>query len=887
MKKLLLVLALVMVVTIAANAQITPIRDIQYAADGGDSPLKGQVVTIQAVVTAEHRGDVKANGGISSSYFFVMDTSAAWSGIQVYYKGDYAAEGDLVEVTGTVDEYYGQTQIGNVTSFTKLSEGNEMPPVEVSVGEANSEAYEGCLVTIRNMTIVETGIGNYGEWRVSDGTDTIKVDTRARYYYTPVEGEPVAAITGIILYGYGQYSIAPRLAYDIVEGGDFTRIQRIQQVRNSDLLKAVDDQMSDVSYLANPENTSMAGDTVKIRGVVTMPTGLSYAGAGIKFILSEPEGGPWSSILSYNADSTAYPTLFEGDVVEMTGYIGEYRTGPSNMTEFWITSPIEIVDFGQPIPEPSFVKTGDLRLPVTAEQWGNVLVYVKDATVTNVTPQYELFAVDDGSGSVLVDDDSDSLTGYPDPPLGTIADSIRGWVYHHYGSYLDSTAYKLEPLYVSDIKWGAGPPSVADVMRDVEIPTAETDVTITANITTNLTIAEAAVYYKNASSTEYTKVVMTNTEGTTYQGVIPAQAAGSFISYYVMATDNQGQSTTAPPVIEDQNYCYPVTDGTLSIWDVQYNPWKIADTPFEGLKVEITGIATTDTTANNKYEAYAIQDQAAAWSGVFAFGIDAALNRGDEVTVYGTATDYNPDWGFKWDNNTVILVDSFKVLSSGNSVNPVGVTTGELSNENHAAEPWEGVLVEIRNATLTSVNRYDVTFDDGSGECLVDGDFMLARDQDPNTTFYINSTDGYLVAFGDTVHIGEKVDMIRGVLTFSFGSHKIEVRDANDFGTVTGMDENFHARPLAYKLEQNFPNPFNPETRLYFEIPETQSVKIVIYNILGQKVRTLLHEQFSAGHHVVNWDGRDDRGRVVPSGVYIYRMKAGDFIAAKKMMMMK
>ena len=65
-----------------------------------------------------------------------------------------------------------------------------------------------------------------------------------------------------------------------------------------------------------------------------MPSGLSYAGAGVKFIFSEIGGGPWSGILSYNADSTAYPQLFEGDLIEMTGYIGEYRTAPSNMTEF-------------------------------------------------------------------------------------------------------------------------------------------------------------------------------------------------------------------------------------------------------------------------------------------------------------------------------------------------------------------------------------------------------------------------------------------------------------------------------------------------------------------------------------------------------------------------
>jgi hypothetical protein len=135
----------------------------------------------------------------------------------------------------------------------------------------------------------------------------------------------------------------------------------------------------------------------------------------------------------------------------MTGYIAEYSTPPSNMTEIWMTSPINITAIGQPVPDPHYVTTGDLRLPATGEQWGNVMVYIKDAVVVDPDPQFELFEVDDGTGSILVDDDSENLTDYPDPPLGTIADSIRGWVYHHFGAYDDSSTYKLEPLYTTDI----------------------------------------------------------------------------------------------------------------------------------------------------------------------------------------------------------------------------------------------------------------------------------------------------------------------------------------------------------------------------------------------------------------------------------------------------
>jgi len=629
--------------------------------------------------------------------------------------------------------------------------------------------------------------------------------------------------------------------------------------------------------------------------VVTMPTGLSYAGAGIKFNFAEVGGGPWSGILSYHPDSTAYPTLFEGDLIEMTGYIGEYRTTASNMTEFWITSPINILDVDQPIPAPNYVKTGDLRVPTTAEQWGTCMVYVKNAPIVNVNPPFELYAINDGSGSVLVDDDSDSLVQYyashPKPSLGTIADSIRGWVYHHYGSYADSSIYKLEPLYISDVNWGAGPPSVANVKRNIGAPTSSDDVTISAVVSTNLTIAEVKAYYEvvvGGTSAGYSSVTMTNSGGDKYEGTIPKQAAGSFVNYFVAAMDNNDQSTTAPADTSLLNFCYVVKDGPLTIADIEYTPWKLADSPFEGYKVAVTGVVTIDTSNYNKYSAWSIQDASAPWSGIFVWRKNKiALNVGDEVTVYGTVTDYNADYHYKWDNNTTILADSFKVVNTGNTVDAVKVSTGDLASGTAKAELYEGVLVEINNATFIGANQYDVSFNDGSGICLVDGDFMLARDQDPNTIFHVNQSGNFLVAFGDTIRPGEVVNRIRGVFTYSFGTAKIEVRNSNDFGTPTGVNPNFNPQQLSYRLEQNYPNPFNPETRIYFEIPVSHQVNMVIYNILGQRVRALINEKYDSGYHIVNWDGRDDYGNIVPTGIYIYRIKAGNFVASHKMLMMK
>ncbi|OQX95014.1 hypothetical protein B6I21_07655 [candidate division KSB1 bacterium 4572_119] len=93
--------------------------------------------------------------------------------------------------------------------------------------------------------------------------------------------------------------------------------------------------------------------------------------------------------------------------------------------------------------------------------------------------------------------------------------------------------------------------------------------------------------------------------------------------------------------------------------------------------------------------------------------------------------------------------------------------------------------------------------------------------------------------------------------------------------------------PVSFELFQNHPNPFNPETTISFRLAEETRVTIEIYNQLGQKVKTLLKQEKNAGKHEVKWNGIDDSGQPVVSGVYIYKMIAGEFVANKKMALVR
>jgi hypothetical protein len=93
--------------------------------------------------------------------------------------------------------------------------------------------------------------------------------------------------------------------------------------------------------------------------------------------------------------------------------------------------------------------------------------------------------------------------------------------------------------------------------------------------------------------------------------------------------------------------------------------------------------------------------------------------------------------------------------------------------------------------------------------------------------------------------------------------------------------------PLVTSLEGNYPNPFNPETTISFGLHKDQDVEISVYNIKGEKVRTLVSGELEAGMHNITWYGKDDSGKKVASGVYFYKMKADKFVQTRKMILMK
>ncbi len=151
-------------------------------------------------------------------------------------------------------------------------------------------------------------------------------------------------------------------------------------------------------------------------------------------------------------------------------------------------------------------------------------------------------------------------------------------------------------------------------------------------------------------------------------------------------------------------------------------------------------------------------------------------------------------------------------------------------------------------------------------------------------TMYAN-TDSMKI---DTVDVTESI--------YSESSYKIvepnriSLRFLESSAMFTGIKEKQLTiiTPADYKLEQNYPNPFNPSTTIQFFLPVKKEISLVIYNSSGQKVKTLVNNQvFNKGRYVQEWDGTNDNGKQVASGMYIYKLKFGNFSKSKRMLLVK
>jgi hypothetical protein len=174
------------------------------------------------------------------------------------------------------------------------------------------------------------------------------------------------------------------------------------------------------------------------------------------------------------------------------------------------------------------------------------------------------------------------------------------------------------------------------------------------------------------------------------------------------------------------------------------------------------------------------------------------------------------------------------------------------------------------------------------------GHFLIQHRDDGNGKLHVvlfnMSNDPILVGEGNILSL--PVTLSPGAED-GFGIELKEVALADEKAALIPVGDGPPSRPVAFELNQNYPNPFNPSTTIKFTLPSigdgggTLPTSLKIYNVLGEVVRTLVDEPMAPGVHHKVWDGRGDQGSRVASGIYFYRLRSGDFVQTKKMVLMK
>ena len=633
------------------------------------------------------------------------------------------------------------------------------------------------------------------------------------------------------------------------------------------------------------DESPLLGDTVRVGGIVATGPRDIWIGARWSFFLVEIDGGPWSSLQIVQHDSFSTDTdvglLQPGDSIIVTGIIEEFESATQLAV---LTNPVVAIDFRDQVTLGTFpqvpveISMELLQTVTTGEQYEEVLVKLSSVTMLNndVGGGEGLVQSVDGAFQISLEDWNrtiyDCLTdescawppnGFPMDIVGYIRDKSAGTP----GARFMIAPWSLDLPYIDVL---AKPPIISNILRDPAVPSSSDAVVVTAGITDDGAVEDAALFY-SVDEGAYVKVVMGETTLNVFSGSIPAQSENSLVKYYINALDDEEFSSISPGDTTRSPKFYIVRDGVLTIHDIQYNPFGGGNSGFEDMEVTTVGIVTSDSI---QYGNYWIQDGRGPWSGLQINDFENNPKPGDEVQVTGVV---NENFGF----TRLDAIVSYNVLSPGNPVpEPRVFETGDINSDADSAEAYESVLVEIRNVVVSNElpddpsNFGEFSVDDGSGEIRVDDLSPVYDGNDP--MIYFN---------------GDSLDFVRGYLLWSFGDYKIVPRDTNDVkvGVRVSITNEGGILPVEFILSQNYPNPFNPQTEINYSLPVAGAVRLTVYNLLGQRVVSIVNEFQQAGNYRASWNGRDKFGKLLSSGVYLYNLNVdnGKFSETKKMLLLK
>jgi hypothetical protein len=397
------------VVITEATINTVSIYDIQYTANAdGISPLNGQIITTQGVVTGTYQSGNTPN---FSYGYFIQDGDGEWNGIHVFQgsNSNLPVIGNEVKVTGSVTEFNGLTQITNSTRILLNAQGTLPAPIDINTLDLSlEEKYEGVLVRVTEAECTNPNSG-FGMWQLNDGTGNAKAHSLMFNFTPTVNG--VYTVTGVVNYAFDEFRICYRNADDII----------------ADVPEPTLTPIYNIQYTTDAAGESPLKDQfVTTTGIVTgIRPGDGY------FLQSAP--GAWNGIYVYSTASQ--PAV--GDSIVLTGKVTEYF----GMTQLSTISNLVVVTSGKPLPAFTNIQSTQ----VNTEAFEAVLIKVPQATCSNANAGFGMFEINDGSGVAKVDDDIFAFT-----PILNSQYMVSGPVFYSFSEF------KILPRNAADVQLLSG-----------------------------------------------------------------------------------------------------------------------------------------------------------------------------------------------------------------------------------------------------------------------------------------------------------------------------------------------------------------------------------------------------------------------------------------------
>ncbi len=411
-------------------------------------------------------------------------------------------------------------------------------------------------------------------------------------------------------------------------------------------------------------------------------------------------------------------------------------------------------------------------------------------------------------------------------------------------------------------------------------------------------MSSVVLKYRADTLSAFNSITLSSVGNNKYTGAIPAQAFGKHVQYYFVTKDNNNLTALSPSNAENQT-----NPSYYSFWVFQPNA-KTLDVTFEegpsNKPIDhSSNNATIKTYSGFKYStdkpigggSYSLDVKAtdgikidSNWVTVSSpflaaeeFTLDCWV-KPDSANRHAVRIIINPSAEQDWNNANVEL--SFRNGPSGSPVftarywkidgsGAVVLQDALVAQTNHVGK-WRHIIIE-RNKT--------------------NGNFaMVIKDENDQLMSKTTKTEmigplmaGASMVIGrswflaeDQYYVGPYRGLIDNVKLYNYPA-----------ALITGVSEEPAEIPHEFKLSQNYPNPFNPSTEIEFTLPKYQRVSLVVYDILGRLVKTLVNEERHAGQHRVTWNGTNNLGSPVSSSVYFYEMRTNDMVKVRKMMLIR